>query len=180
MNLILFGFKKCGKTYYGLRLSSRMHMRFIDTDLLIEELYYKKHHQELCCREISLKHGVPFFRNLEQEVISSFAQIDDAVISLGGGAVLDPKNVEYLQKMGTLVYLRADRETLKYRILTGELPSYFDVDNPIKSFEKIYEERLPIYEKVKAYCIDTENKDETEVIQSLKELIESVRRSHGK
>ncbi|MBM3199226.1 MAG: shikimate kinase, partial [Chlamydiae bacterium] len=74
MNIILFGFKKCGKTYYGLQLAKKLHMHFVDTDLMIEELYTKIHHQTLPYRDIAKKHGFAFFRNLEKHAVAQLAQ----------------------------------------------------------------------------------------------------------
>lgn len=180
MNLILFGFKKCGKTYYGLKVAQRMHMRFLDTDLLIEELYTKRYHQTHNCKEIVDRHGLEVFRELEQQVIYSLVQIDNCVVALGGGAVFQENNVEHLKKVGTLVYIKASKEVIKHRILSGEIPAYIDKKHPQDSFESMYKERKPIYERIQAFCVDTENKTEEQVVTLLCNLVESIKAHYGK
>ncbi len=91
MNLILFGFKGSGKTHFGKLLAQKMHRRFIDTDDWIDELYAKKTGQHTSNREIYIQLGPAAFRALEKEVVKSLTSIKDAIVALGGGAVLDPE-----------------------------------------------------------------------------------------
>ncbi len=179
MNLILFGFKKCGKTYYGIKVARRMHMQFIDIDNVIEEQYCKTYHETLLSRDIMKRHGEAFFRELETKALATLSHIKNAVIAVGGGSVLLPQNVNFLEQIGSLVYLKAPKEVLKKRIFTGDLPAYFDQQHPVASFEKMYEERKPIYESIPAFCIDTENKREDQILTMLCEYMDSVRASYG-
>ncbi len=181
MNIILFGFKKCGKTYYGLKVAQRLHMHFVDSDLLLEQHYHKIYHQNLSYREVAKKHGFPFFRNLEKHVVSLLMQQKNTIISLGGGVVLDPENVIRLEQLGVMVYLKVSQKTLEQRLLSSEPPAYIDAQNPIKSFEAMYEERLPIYEGIKAHTIDIEGCSEEEVLQKICLFIQEVKeKNHGK
>lgn len=179
MNMILFGFKKCGKTYFGLTVAQKMHMHFIDTDQKIEELYQSRYHKKLSCKQIAEHHGLNTLRELEKQAIFSLEKIDNAVVALGGGAVLDKENVDYLQKIGSLVYLRAEKESLKTRILSGDIPAYIDMADPIQSFEEMYTNRLGVYETIQAFKVDTQNKSEQQIVQILCDLIEVIRVSHG-
>lgn len=180
MNLLLFGYKKSGKSYYGLKVANKMHMNFLDTDLLVEELYLKKHHKSLTCKQIVLHHGRRVFQELEKEVIFGLDEMENTVIALGGSTVLDEMNVLHLKKIGTLVYLKTDKKTIMERILRGELPSYIDPKDPITSFEKMYQERLPIYEKIGSLIIDAGHKTEEQITNLLCQHVESARGSHGK
>jgi shikimate kinase len=179
MNLILFGYKKSGKTYFGLELARMRKMRFIDTDLLTEELYTARYHQCLSCKEIVKHHGLNLLRELEKQVIFSLTDLHHTVVALGGGIVLDKENLAHLMKIGSLVYLKADKEALKKRILSGEIPSYLDCNDLHASFEKMYHERLPIYESIPAFVIDTHLKTEKQILHILNDYCESVEASHG-
>jgi shikimate kinase len=181
MNVILFGFKKCGKTYYGLKVASKLHMNFIDSDHLIEDHYFKLHHHQLTYREIAKKHGFKFFRDLEKHVVSTLTQVKNSVISLGGGVVLNPENVDRLKQIGVFIYLRTPKETLKHRILSHEPPAFFDPDHPLASFEKMYEERLPIYEQIPSHWVETEHATEEIVVDRICHIIQKVKeQQHGK
>lgn len=179
MNLILFGYKKCGKTYYGLKVAHKMHMHYFDADQMIEELFTTRTHQILSCKQIVEKHGIHLLRELEKQVIYSFSQLKNSVIALNGGAVLDETNVEHLLKVGTLVYLKTPKEVLKKRILSGELPTYIDPKDPVASFEDMHTHRQPFYEKIDAVIIDTEDKSEEEIEKQLCDLIERTKAANG-
>lgn len=181
MNIILFGFKKCGKTYYGLKAAQKLHMHFVDSDLLIEHHYQKVYHHNLSYREIVKKHGFPFFRSLEKHIVSTLVQQKNSIISLGGGVVLDPENVSRLEQSGAMIYLKASKNTLEHRILSNEPPAYIDVDHPHESFEALYNERLPIYEGIKAHTIDTDGITEEEILHKIFQYIEKIKeKDHGK
>lgn len=166
-HILLFGFKKCGKTYYGMKTAQKLHREFIETDHLVEELYVTEYHQSLPYREISKKHGFSFFQELEKRAVSLVAQKKRCVVSLGGGIVLDPENIARLQEIGTFVYLKTPKHLLKTRILSGDVPNYFDPKHPDLSFEKIYQEREPLYERIAAHIIDVGGKTEEEIIKEI-------------
>lgn len=152
MSIILFGFKGCGKTYYGKRLSLLLNLPFIDTDDLIIRLYGEL----LSVREIHATLGEEAFRSLETKAIHQLQGSLNAVIALGGGAVLDPTNIDHLQKIGHLVYLKASFQTIKQRILNSEIPSFVDPKRPFESLKEIYEKRILVYEKIPAQWIDVD------------------------
>src|SRR5690348_12190587 len=97
MNLLLFGFKASGKTHFGKLLAHEMHRPFIDTDDLIVALYKKKTDKQRNIRQIYQELGEMPFRALEKEALQHLKDVTRSIIALGGGAVLDPKNVEFLQ-----------------------------------------------------------------------------------
>lgn len=57
MNIILFGFKGCGKTTIGGLLSDKLAMRFVDIDRIIEKIYFADCHAKLNACEIYKKLG---------------------------------------------------------------------------------------------------------------------------
>lgn len=161
-NLILFGFKGCGKTYFGTYLAKQIGYSFIDTDQLIEEL----HGENLSNLEIYKKIGEQEFRKLERLAIASLSGVTTTIIALGGGAILSSEN--HLEKMGQLVYLETTKETLKKRLFSQHpLPAIFDPSNPEQSFEQLYLEREPIYEKIPARKISLNEKSDQQVIDEL-------------
>jgi shikimate kinase len=175
MNLILFGFKGCGKTHFGKLLSKALKRPFLDTDNLLAELYDHK----LSPREIHCILGETAFRALETKAILQLDAHLNAIIALGGGAVLEPTNLAHLQKIGQLVYLRASFETIKKRILQGNLPAFVDAKNPEESLYKIYQKRIPMYEAIQAKWVDVDLRDEAEIIASLINILQSRESSHG-
>jgi shikimate kinase len=164
MNIILFGFKGSGKTHFGKLLAQKLHRPFIDTDSILEELYAKESKERLRIWEIYQAVGETGFRTLETEAIATLYEIKGAVISLGGGAVLDKENVEMLLKIGQLVYLEASFDTIQKRIqktppFTGDIP-----------LQTLYRERKPVYESVPSRKIDTDALDEAGVLAALQAI----------
>lgn len=179
MIIVLFGFKRCGKTYFGKLLAKRMQYTFIDTDHLIEDLYFKEEGQKLNCREIHQNLGESGFRLFEQKAIAEIKHKSNAVISVGGGAVLHESNLLALSKLGILVYLKASKETIKQRILSDELPSYLNSHEPEKSFESMYRDREPKYLKIQAIEVNIDEKSDEQVLNELENIIKKKRESHG-
>lgn len=166
-NLILFGYKSSGKTYYGRRLAEELRRVFIDTDQLIEETYAKKFNEKLDCRGISIKIKEEGFRLLESEVMDVIAQSSNAIISLGGGAVLNPENCLKLKKSGKLIFLEADKEVIRQRIFSGDTPSFLDPHDLQNSFEKMYEKRLSIYSNISPLKVSIQEKTDRQVLDEL-------------
>ena len=179
MNLILFGFKSCGKTTLGKKIAQRLDRPFIDTDSLVEQLYFEQTAQQLPFREIFKSVGADAFRALESDVLQQLKASQYVVIAVGGGLVLDPHNVAILAKLGKLVYLKVSKRIIKKRILNAELPVYLDPADPEGSFEKIYRERRIKYEKINAVSIDLENKTQDQVVLELCTLIQDLENTHG-
>jgi shikimate kinase len=167
-NIILFGFKGCGKTYFGKQLAEKLQMPFIDTDDLIENA------ASLSCREIYQRKGANFFRKLEKKIVFSLKETTHSIISIGGGTVLNKKNVAFLQKIGTLIYLKIDKETLKRRIFEKELPAYLEGKNPDQLFEKLHSTRKRVYESIPAYVVDTEGKQKQQTLWEIIHLVRSL------
>lgn len=166
-NLILFGYKSSGKTFFGSLLARELEVPFIDTDQCIEKLYKEEFQEECSCRQICIKLRETGFRMLEERVIDSLEEVSNAIIALGGGTILNPRNCLKLEKLGKLVYLEADKKTIKHRIFSNGVPSFLDQKNPEKSFESMYEERRPIYEKISSFTIKVHDKTDQQILNEL-------------
>jgi shikimate kinase len=177
MSFILFGFKSCGKTTLGKAVAKQMGLPFFDTDELLEGLYLKKSGKELHYREIYKLLGEEGFRSLEEEVLEQLQMPVRSIIALGGGLILNPKTTPLLAKLGQFIYLKVSKSILKKRVLEQDIPAYLDPFSPEESFEKMYQERLPLYEKILALPIDLENQTQDQAMQAICQLIipQSVR-----
>lgn len=171
MNLLLFGFKASGKTHFGKLLSLKIHRPFIDTDDVMRELYNQETGKHRSCKQIHEELGEEGFRALEKRVLQMLQNLQNSIIALGGGAVLDPENVTLLQRVGALVFLKASPEKLKARILRGEIPSYLDPKDPEGSFYQMVREREPIYRSIPARNVDTDLLDEAGVLAALSSIL---------
>jgi len=152
MNIILIGYRGSGKSTVARRLASRMERRFVDTDDVIES-------KEGQISDMVKSHGWDYFRAIEKRIIEEISKEDNLVIALGGGAVLDPDNVVNLERNGLIIWLKADRETLRKRI---ELDPRTLASRPTLTGKGAIEElgemmtyRDPIYDKASKIQFDT-------------------------
>jgi shikimate kinase len=175
LNIILFGFKRCGKTTFGQKLAEKMHCSFIDTDHVVESLYEAKTGLHLSCPKIYEKIGERSFRLLEREAALSLQEVHSSVIAVGGGSMLDPLVGAFLDQIGTLVYLKLHKETVKKRILSDGLPAYIDPKRPEDSFEEEYEKRVERFERLAVETVDMEGKNESEVLTSLIQIYQKIK-----
>jgi shikimate kinase len=152
MNFILIGFRASGKTSVGKKLSGLLGLPFYDTDMLIRQRTGKT------VRQMVLEGGWPAFRQAERAAVASLAGKEEAVIALGGGAVMDPVNVEVLKPRGFFIWLQADEETIQER-LKGDRTSA--EQRPALSIsgngdeEEILRRRIPLYEAIADLTVDT-------------------------
>lgn len=168
MNLILFGFKGSGKTYFGTRLAKELARPFVDSDDLMIQIYAEESGQRLSVQSLYQTLGEIGFRSLETKAIATLKHVKNSVIALGGGAVISSINLKILQQVGQLVYLETSLDTIKRRVhnfLVGPL-------------EKTYFERLPIYQSIPCHRINTDLLDERGVLAAFYSLI-NLENSHG-
>jgi shikimate kinase len=165
VNIILFGFKSSGKTFFGKKLSQKMNCPFLDTDDLMVERYAADHHQIRSIRQMYQCLGEQAFRRYEDETIQALRPAVQSIIAVGGGAVLNPQNTALLQKLGRLIYLAAGFDTIQQKTFNSELPLFIDALNPLASLKKIYLERTTVYESIQAIRVDIDLLDETKVIE---------------
>lgn len=110
MVLWLVGMMGSGKTTVGEAVADQLGLSFIDTDLLIVSVNSRS------IPDLWEAEGQEAFRALERQMISSAADAGPAVVATGGGAVLDPTNVELMRSSGLVVWLSASPQTLDSRI----------------------------------------------------------------
>ncbi len=171
MNITLFGYQGCGKTYFGKKLAERLSLNFVDTDRLVESLFETATGHAHSIRDIFQMVGEAAFRALEKDAVQSLQNLTHSVIAVGGGIVLIQDNVHALQELGATVFLDVEKEVLKNRMLQNGAPAFIDPTNPEVSFNRMYEFRRSIYDNIPAHRvrIDSEKKDE-DVLGVLEEI----------
>lgn len=152
-NLVLTGFMGAGKTRVGKLLAKRLDYEFLDTDELIEE-------EEGCTiSELFAKKGEEYFRDRETETVKRLSKENTEkryVLSVGGGLVVRECNRGYLKKIGHVVYLEADEETLSGRVRQGEGRPMLDGDKG-ERLHTLLESRRAIYEQTADTVIRTDS-----------------------
>jgi len=97
--IYLIGFMAAGKTTVGQQLAHRLGWRFEDIDDLIER------RERATIAEIFSRHGEPYFRQAEREILQLLVPIRHVVFATGGGTFADDKNRAIINRDGASVWL---------------------------------------------------------------------------
>ncbi len=134
-----------GKTTIGRKLAKLLDYNFIDTDFEIEE-------DQGCSVEDIFKYGgEECFRELETKLLEKLKEVQNTVISTGGGIVLREQNQKILKEIGKQVYLKVPKNELLQRfkkVRNRPLLKNKDADTVL---EEMYKDRSLLYEQ--AECI---------------------------
>lgn len=112
--IYLTGFMGSGKTTVGNRLAEQLGYQFFDLDQLIESRLTKS------IARVFQEDGALFFRTVEAEILQELQHLRFAVISLGGGTILEPDNLAIVQSTGYLVWLFAEPNVIWQRVAETE------------------------------------------------------------
>jgi shikimate kinase len=142
MNIVLIGFMASGKTVVGKILAAKLNLKYIDVDSTIEK------NTGHAIADIFKQHGENNFRDLETKAIKCVAMLDHFVISVGGGAVMRPENVQELRANGKLVYLSASPEAILQRIGDARTrPLLAKEPDKLKKIKDLLAHREPLYKE---------------------------------
>lgn len=153
MNIFLIGYRCSGKTSVGKLLADSLGWSFIDTD---EELVKTR---GMSITEFVSKQGWDAFRQMEKTIINRVSNLDAHVVATGGGAVVDMENVEHMKRNGVLVWLKAESEVIKKRMLqdknTGDFRPALTSKETVDEIGDLLSIRNPHYEKAMDFAVDT-------------------------
>ena len=149
-NIVLCGFMGSGKSTIGKQLSERLGMRFIDTDIYIEQK------EGMTISEIFAEKGEEYFRNLELEVCKELANLRATVISTGGGTLLKDANVKAIKKSGVIFLLNVSSSTVLTRLKNDNTRPLLQRDDKEKTVKMMLSQRIPLYNRAADYVIDAE------------------------
>ena len=154
MNIFLIGYRGSGKSAVGHKLAKQLGEVFLDTDAMVQE---RVGHS---IRHIFETQGEPAFRRYEARAVQTACMNENAVISVGGGAVLDPANATLLRDAGRIIWLRSSPEVLWHRIQDDhnsheQRPSLTELGG-LDEVTSLLARRVPIYESLADHAIDTD------------------------
>lgn len=109
-SIVLIGFMGVGKTTIGELVAQKLYRDFIDIDKEIEKEF------KMTTTDIFKIHGEEVFRNYEKEMIQAFSKQKLKIISIGGGAYMQPEVREACLTNCTVFYLDVSWEEWKERL----------------------------------------------------------------
>lgn len=167
IRIILVGYMGAGKTTIGKVLAKELGLSFFDIDWFIENRF---------CRTVSqlfAERGEEGFRKIEREMLHEIAEFEDVVISAGGGTPCFFDNMDYMNRQGRTVYLKAAPEVLYSHLQAGRRKRPLlagKSDEEMKAYiVRSLAEREPFYSQ--AQCTF-----ETDLLESRQQIEEAVGR----
>ena len=147
-----------GKSTVGPRLAEGLGWRYVDSDAQVEATVGRT------VAEIFAAEGEAGFRGLESAALrTALADPAPSVVSVAGGAVLDPANRALLREAGTVMWLKADVATLARRVGDGSGRPLLEGD-PVAALARLLEVRAPLYAEVADAVVEVDGLSESEVL----------------
>jgi shikimate kinase len=160
--IVLIGPMGVGKTTIGKKLARTLALPFVDTDVLVS-----KAHGPI--PEIFANEGETIFRTYEEEAVAK-ALTQVRVIATGGGAVLSGTTQRNLES-ATVIYLSTNGKHMKSRLEKGNRPL---LKNGMEDWNRIYDERKPLYEAICTFEIETSEVGLAQTISNICEKLDSL------
>ena len=163
MKVVLIGFMGSGKSSVAPVLAKRIGMDLVEMDDLIVEKAGKS------IDKIFADEGEYAFRELELSVSKNLKNLDNVVISTGGGLIMNINSFENLKNNSIIVQLYASFDTILKRI-DPKLPRPLFKDKEAAKY--LYEYRLPLYDNFAQIKIVT---DDISVEQVVDEIVAKIK-----
>lgn len=163
--VVLVGAPGSGKSTVGPLLAQRLGVGFRDIDHDIEAAEGK------AISDIFVNDGEPHFRELEHQAIVRALDEHDGVLSLGGGAVLDPRTREVL-RAHRVVWLVVSLSDAAARVGLGTNRPVLAM-NPRATLKHLLELRTPLYDEVATVEVDTTGRGAEEIADGLADFLQA-------
>ena len=134
--IILIGYMGAGKTTVGRQLAKRLGLMFYDLD------WYIMNRMRRTVPQIFEESGEEGFRKIEHAMLHEVAEFEDVVLSCGGGTPCFFDNMDYLNRMGETVYLKASPEVLYAHLKMGKSVRPLLLDKTPGEVEAFVKEQL--------------------------------------
>jgi shikimate kinase len=147
--VVLIGPPGAGKSTVARALSTRTGWAVRDTDADVERVAGRT------VGEIFTQSGEAEFRRLERAAVAAALAEHTGIVSLGGGAVMDPETQRLLAGQRVVFLSISMPIGVRRTGMSDQRPMFVGV-NPRATFKALLDARLPVYRSLAAVEIDTD------------------------
>ncbi len=162
--VVLIGPPGSGKTTVGHALAALLGVELRDTDQAIED------QQGRSVSDIFMDDGEPRFRELEQAEVASSLASHSGVLSLGGGAVMDPVTSATLAGH-TVVFLDVGIADAAKRVGFDRSRPLLAM-NPRGQWIRMMDTRRPTYERLATFSVQTAGRTPEDIATEIARRLE--------
>jgi shikimate kinase len=156
--VVLIGPMGAGKTSIGKKAARVLGLPFFDTDAAVV-----RDHGPI--EQLFVEHGEARFRAAERAAVRE-GLATGGIVSLGGGAVMDPDTRAELADL-RVVLLTVSPRVVAGRVRDSNRPLLQGGDDAIERWTAIFEERRPVYEELADVTFDTSTGPLQDVVDAL-------------
>jgi shikimate kinase len=169
VNVVLVGYRGTGKSEVARLLGESLGLQVVSLD---GELI-KKAGKPI--PDIVAERGWHGFRDLEEEIVRTFAARDGQVIDCGGGVIEREGNFAPLRDAGPVIWLKARPATIVQRIGDDDQrPSLTGTKSFTDEVVEVLERREPLYQRIAHHQVETDSLSAQQVAGTIVELLPSV------
>ncbi len=144
-----------GKSTVGVLLAKALSRGFVDTDLVVQSAEGRR------LQDIVDADGVDRFRAIEELHVLGL-RVSNSVIATGGSVPYSERAMGHLKRDGVVVYLQLPLAAVLARITN--MDSRGIAIGPGQSFEALYAERVPLYERWADLRVDCDGLGHEDVV----------------
>ncbi len=169
MRLYLIGYMGTGKSTIGRKIAKRAELPFFDTDKMVEEAEGAE------VADIITYSGEEYFRQAERKALEKTAEVENAIISTGGGLPIWGDNQDWIAGHGVSVYLKRTPEQIISRLSPygrQKRPKFRGLNDEelLQFMHNHLAEREPIYSKADI-VVDCSVVGDWEIVDRLVEFL---------
>lgn len=158
-NIALIGFMGAGKSCVAAELGRSLGVPVEEIDQRVERT------AQTTIASLFASQGEAAFRRLEAAQLREAASAAGAVLSCGGGAILDPDNVKALEQTCVRVWLWADLSTVLRRVESDSSRPLLQVADRESKARALLAARIPAYAAAADMVVDTTDLSPREVAE---------------
>ena len=164
-NIMLNGFMGAGKTTVSGELSKMTGRKELDMDAYIVD------REGMTIKDMFDRFGEEYFRQKETESLIEIMDMDDLIVSCGGGVVVKDENVDHMKNGGVIVLLTATPQTTLDRVKNSTDRPILNGNMNIEFITELMNKRKDRYLSVADIIVETDDKSVFDICTEIMDKI---------